>query len=352
MLPKGELAEARILIVDDAPEIIRLLSFYLKSEGFPLVRGVTDPTEAVDAYRDFMPNLVILDLLMPKLDGFAVLEEIKEMDPDAFSVLVLTSQKDQETRIKALHAGAKDFLTKPFDRAEALARIQNLVQMNLLYSRVRDQNRHLERLVADRTRELQETRFQIIKRLGKAAEYKDEDTGLHIMRISRMCALLAYAAGLAVRQCELIEHASPMHDIGKIGIPDHILQKKGHLTEEEFDVMKTHTKIGADLLSGDDSELLLLAGVIALTHHERWDGLGYPGGLAADSIPVEGRICALCDTFDALVSQRPYKLPWTTNDAVSEIKNGRGLHFDPVLVDLFLEILPEMLKIGEELREG
>ncbi|MBI5846088.1 MAG: response regulator [Deltaproteobacteria bacterium] len=351
MLPKEELAEARILIIDDAPEIVRLLTFYLNAEGLKNVKGVTDSLKALDVYRDFQPHLVILDLIMPVKDGFSVMEDIRRLDPDTSAVLVLTSQKEQAIRIQALNSGARDFLTKPFDRAEALARIANLLQMSLLYGRVRDQNRHLERVVAQRTRELQETRFQIIKRLGKAAEYKDEDTGLHIMRMSRMCGLLAYLAGLPIDRCELMEQASPMHDIGKIGIPDHILQKQGSLTHDEYEVMKTHTTIGADLLSGDDSKLLQVAGSIALNHHEHWDGKGYPSGATGEEIPVEGRICAICDTFDALTSRRPYKSPWTPVNAAAELHNLKGRNFDPQLVDTFLEHLPEMVEAVEDIHE-
>lgn len=351
MLPKEELSQSRILVIDDAPEIVRLLSFYLKSEGFTNVRCVTDPVEALAAYAEFQPHLVILDLVMPKKDGFSVMEDIRSVDPLKSSVLVLTSQQEQAIRIRALNSGARDFLTKPFDRAEALARIANLLQMSLLYRKLKEQNENLERIVAQRTWELQETRFQIIRRLGKAAEYKDEDTGLHILRISRMCGLLAYLAGTDLSRCELMEQASPMHDIGKIGIPDNILQKQGALTPNEYEVMKTHTTIGADLLSGDDSKLLQVAGSIALTHHEHWDGGGYPKGAKGEEIPFEGRICSLCDTFDALTSKRPYKAPWTAQEAADELHKLKGIKFDPQLVNLFLENLEEMIKTGEDLHE-
>ncbi|MEW5733520.1 MAG: HD domain-containing phosphohydrolase [Thermodesulfobacteriota bacterium] len=352
MIPLKELARAKILIVDDAPDIIRLLTYFLETAGYKHIQGVTDSRLAMDTFREFRPDLVILDIIMPHVDGFTILEEITRMEEDSHAVLVLTSLSDPEIRIKALEWGARDFLTKPFHRAEALARIRNILQARLLYKLVREQNVNLEQTVAQRTRELAETRFQIIRCLGKAAEYKDEDTGLHIVRISKMAEALGKAAGLSPQICERLKNASPMHDIGKIGVPDHILQKKARLTPAEYQIMKGHTHMGADLLSGDDSELMKMARQIALTHHERWDGTGYPAGLSGEAIPVTGRIVAICDAFDALVSRRPYKNPWSVEATLAEMENEKGRHYDPGLFQIFLSILPEILKISEEFREA
>ncbi len=211
--------------------------------------------------------------------------------------------------------------------------------------KVRTINYDLEQRIIQRTKELNDTRLEIIRRLGKAAEFKDEETGFHIIRISKMCCLMGKAAGLSPSRIELLENASPMHDIGKIGIPDYILRKPGPLNFQEREIMKSHAAIGGELLSGDNSPLLAMARDIAMTHHEKWDGSGYPKGLKGEEIPIAGRICALCDVFDALISKRPYKGPWPVDKVLEEIKNERSGHFDPVLVDLFIQVLPEILEI-------
>jgi putative two-component system response regulator len=207
---------------------------------------------------------------------------------------------------------------------------------------------NLEDLIRHRTRELEDTRLEIIYRLARAAEFRDNETGQHVRRLSHYCGLLAQAVGLPKEHCELVFHASSMHDVGKIGIPDNILQKPGKLDPGERQIMENHARIGADLLGGHDSELLQLASAIALTHHERWDGSGYPQGLRGEEIPVEGRITALCDVFDALTNDRPYKRAWPDQEAVDEIKSQRGQHFDPRITDLFMENLPKILLVRKE----
>jgi putative two-component system response regulator len=247
--------------------------------------------------------------------------------------------------LRALDQGARDYLTKPFDRSELLARVRNLIEAHRLHKLVRDENALLEARVHERTRELRNTRLQIVQRLGRAAEYRDNETGYHILRMSHTSALLARSLGWDPGRCELLLHASPMHDIGKIGIPDHILLKPGKLSPEEWEIMKTHTTIGAHILEGDDSDVLTLAREIALTHHEKWDGTGYPQGLAADDIPVAGRIVAIADVFDALTSERPYKTAWGVDQAVDFLKHNSGAHFDPALIEVFIGRLPEVLAI-------
>jgi putative two-component system response regulator len=253
-----------------------------------------------------------------------------------------------ETRLKALDMGAKDFLEKPFDRLEAMTRIQNMLEVRLLHNEVRNQNRVLEERVKERTIDLINTQREILRRLGKASEYRDDDTGFHINRMSQYCQLIAKSADMSDRFSDMILDISAMHDIGKIGIPDSILLKPDKLNNDEFEIMKTHTIIGADILSGSDSPILRLAESIALTHHERWDGSGYPNGLAGESIPIEGRICALADVFDALTSIRPYKSAWSVENAVAEMEKGRGSHFDPKLFDVFIKVLPQIVEIKDK----
>lgn len=267
---------------------------------------------------------------------------------DYLPILVLTAELAAETKAKALCNGAKDFLTKPFDQLEVLQRIHNILEVRLLHKQVKKQNRDLEAIVKQRTQELADSRFEIIQRLGRAAEYKDNETGNHILRMSKFSQMLAKATGLPKADADMILSASPMHDIGKIGIPDHVLLKPGKLDKDEWTIMKTHVDIGVDLLSGSTSPLMLMAKNIALLHHEKWDGSGYPNGLAGKDIAIEGRICALCDVFDALTSERPYKKAWPIEDAVALIKEQSGKHFDPELVTLFEGILDEVLEFRSE----
>jgi len=327
---------ASLLAVDDEPRNLRGLERTLSHAGFTGLRTTTDPREVPELYRQLQPLLVLTDLCMPQMSGFELMEALREQVPHGpLPVLVLTSLRDRQTRIRALRAGARDFLTKPFDGAEAVARIRNLVEMRLLEQDLTSHNQRLERAVRQRTRELTRSRQQLIRRLGQAAEYRDEETGQHIERVAHMGALLGRLAGLGKIECARLEAALPMHDVGKIAVPDAILRKPGPLTDQERAVMQTHTTVGGKLLAGDESRLVVLARSIALTHHERWDGSGYPAGLAAEAIPLPGRICALVDVFDALTSVRPYKDAWPVTKAMDEILAQAGAQFDPHLVALF-----------------
>ena len=337
---------AKIMVVDDEPGNVQVLARILKWAKYDKVLTTTDSTQVAQLYREFKPDILLLDLKMPKMDGFAVMAHLKEVEPDDFlPVLVLTAQQDRKVRLKALKAGAKDFLNKPFDTAEVLLRINNLVETHQLHKQIRNQNKTLEEKVFDRTKELSESRLEIINRLARAAEYRDNETGMHIIRISRLCARLGKLAGLSPKECELILHASPMHDVGKIGIPDNILMKPGKLSPTEWEIMKMHPIIGAEMLSGSSSELLQMAETIALTHQERWDGSGYPRGLKGEAIPLVGRIVALCDVFDALTNARPYKGAFPVFEAMIEIESKSGILLDPHLVNMFKADLPEMLRI-------
>lgn len=343
---------ARILIVDDEPVNLKLLNKILSSQGYSNLVLLQDSREVVDVYRQQRVDLILLDINMPHLDGFGVLEQLKALDDPLFPpVVILTAQSSQDFLLRALNAGARDFIPKPFDRNELLARVRNMLDAYLAHRLVYEQKDVLDEMVQARTHELRSTRLQVIQRLGRAAEYRDNETGNHILRMSHISALLAKSIGWNEADCELMLHASPMHDIGKIGIPDHILLKPGKLSPEEWEIMKTHAVIGANILEGDDSDLMRCASEIALSHHEKWDGSGYPNGLAGEAIPLAGRIAALADVFDALTSERPYKKAWTVEAAVDFIKQYQGSHFDPDLVPVFLTQLPEILNIRERFSE-
>lgn len=342
----SHLLDQTIFLVDDEPVNLKLLQRVLTAEGYRHLVPLGDPTRVLDAYRQHQPALILLDLNMPGMDGFEVMRQLQALnDPLCPPIIILTAQNDQHSLLRALERGARDYLTKPFDRRELLMRVRNILDAHVAHRLVRYQNDHLDEMVRAKTLELQNTRLEIIRRLGHAAEYRDEETGNHIIRMSQMCVLLAHKLGWSEQDCELILHASPMHDIGKIGIPDAILLKPGKLDGDEWTIMKTHAEIGARLLEGNDSELLSMAREIALSHHEKWDGSGYPSGLAGEDIPLSGRIAALADVFDALTSERPYKKPWKLEDAVGLIRDNRGTHFDPCLVDLFLDDVDSFVNI-------
>ncbi|OSM04986.1 response regulator [Magnetofaba australis] len=340
---------ARILVVDDQQVNVKLLDKLLRMSGFSHVECVTDPTLVETLHGQDPYDLILLDIRMPQMDGFEVMSRIRSLssDGDYLPVLVMTAQTDQETRLHALELGARDYLTKPFDRVEALHRICNMLEVRMLHKQARDQNRILEQRVRERTEELQNTQLEVVRRLGMASEYKDNETGLHIVRMSQYAEAIAREAGMSPGECELLLNASPMHDIGKLGIPDGILQKPGKLDDAEWAKMRQHAEIGAHLLEGGESEVMETARIIALTHHERWDGSGYPTGLQGEEIPVFGRICAIADVFDALTSTRPYKAAWPQEKAVEEIVTMSGTHYDPELVQAFVRALPRIRQIAK-----
>lgn len=353
MIPDPIRESARILIVDDEPANLKLLEKMLSGQGYGHLVSIRDPREVLPRYREARTDLILLDINMPHLDGYQVMEQLMALkDPLLPPIIILTAQHGKDFLLRALAGGARDFVAKPFDRNELLMRVRNLLDAQLAHRFLHDQRSVLEELVHLRTAELHRTRLQVVQRLGKAAEYRDEETGNHILRMSHVCALLARAMGWDEAQCDLILNASPMHDIGKIGIPDAVLLKPGKFDAEEWEVMKTHATIGARLLDGDNSSLMRMARDIALTHHEKWDGSGYPNGLAAEAIPMVGRIAALADVFDALTSERPYKKAWSVEDAVAHIQQNSGQHFDPALVAVFLQELPGILAIRDRFSEA
>ncbi|MGH2828775.1 MAG: HD domain-containing phosphohydrolase [Actinomycetota bacterium] len=330
---------ARILVVDDQQANVRLIERILAANGHSDVMGTTDPRQVVTLYLQRKPDLIMLDLHMPHLDGFGVLERLREISKGELylPIIVLTADISQEARMRALQLGAKDFLVKPFDAAEVGLRIENLLEIRRLHQRLSDRNRDLEMRVIERTTQLEQAHIEILERLAAAAEFRDDNTGEHVGRVAERSALLAHRLGLGYESVDLIRRASTLHDVGKIGVPDAILLKPGRLTADEFDVVKRHTTIGAKILGRSDALLLRSAEEIAFTHHERWDGSGYPSGLAMDDIPISGRIVMVADVFDALTHDRPYKSAWSFHDAVAEIEIQAGRQFDPAVVGAFLD---------------
>jgi len=348
MIPDAEFRESRILIVDDKSANVQLLEKMLANEGYRSVIGITDARDAVDLFVSYQPDLLLLDLNMPHVTGFQVMESLKSIvEGDYLPVLVLTAYRDMETRLEALQAGARDFIAKPFDTVEVLCRIRNLLEVVLSHKRIKNHNEILDQEVKAKTRELNETRLEIIRRLGMAAEFKDRETANHIIRMSKISQCLGEALELSVAETELLLHASPMHDVGKIGIPDHILLKTGRLDADEWEIMRKHPAIGYRMLDGHSSEIMQSAKTIALTHHEKWDGSGYPKGIQGKGIPLFGRICAVADVFDALASDRPYKAAWSNDKAIEEIRGQAGVHFDPEIVAVFLAITDRLIAIRE-----
>lgn len=339
---------SRIFVVDDQATNLKLVDRLLRGQGYDNLVLIEDPCQVLDHYQSARPDLILLDLNMPRMDGYQVMEQLRSLnDPLLPPIVVLTAQQGRDYLIRAFTAGARDYLTKPFNAQELMMRVRNLLQAHLAHRLIHDQRSMLEEIVRARTDELKQTQLQVVRRLGRAAEFRDNETGQHIVRMSLISELLAKCLGWSEVACELILNASPMHDIGKIGIPDAILLKPGRLEPEEFDVIKTHCEIGARLLDGDDSELLEMARTIALYHHEKWDGSGYPFGLAGTDIPQAARIIAVADVFDALTSSRPYKKGWSAEDAYRLIVEGAGRHFDPEVVDTFIENFEAILAIRE-----
>ncbi|MFC6440880.1 two-component system response regulator [Bowmanella sp. JS7-9] len=314
-----------LLLVDDEPVNLRVLRQVLQDD-YQLVFA-KNGQEALRVALEKLPALILLDIMMPDMTGLEVCEHLKQQEQTrTIPVIFVTALNDQTDEARGLEAGAVDYISKPISPAVVKARVKT----------------HLSLVQAD---ELRRTRLQIIQRLGRAAEYKDNETGMHVMRMSHYSQILAKASGMSDWQAEKLLNAAPMHDIGKIGIPDSIMLKPGKLTNEEFAIMKTHPQIGAEILGDDDSDLISLAKSVSLTHHEKWDGSGYPIGLAGEAIPIEGRIVALADVFDALTSKRPYKDAWPLEKALGFIQEQAGKHFDPALVTLFVENIEQILAI-------
>ena len=327
----------RLLIVDDEPSNVLVLQRLLAGAGLDPVFSTIDPTKAVELFLSCNPDLVILDLNMPVMDGFDVLAALKlAVPPERFpSVIVVTGDADPATRRRALAVGAKDFINKPFDPDEVRLRIANLLETAELQQALREQNQVLASTLRDQTLELEEARIESVERLALVAELRDDVTGQHNGRVARMARAIAEAITPRSDTAQLLGRVAALHDIGKVGIPDRILLKTGPLTGTEWDTMKTHTTIGARILSSGRSEFMRLAKEIARSHHERWDGAGYPDGLCSTQIPLSARIVTIADVFDALSSDRPYRPAYTVRESREAIELGSGTLFDPTLVKVF-----------------
>ncbi len=333
-----------ILIVDDVPDNIDILDGILNSEYN--IRAATSGEMALKiAESDIPPDLILLDIMMPDMDGFELCSLLKgKIRTKNIPIIFVTSKNDVIDEKRGFEVGAVDYITKPVSPPVVEARVKTHLA---LY----DQNRALEKKVRERTYELNDTRLEIIRRLGRAAEYKDNETGLHVIRMSKYSQHIALAYGLSEDDAELILNAAPMHDVGKIGIPDKILLKPGKLDDQEWEVMKKHSEFGSRIIGKHSSVLLKNACLAAKSHHEKWNGKGYPEGLAGDKIPLISRIIAIADVFDALTSNRPYKKAWKVDDAFELINNESGEHFDPDLVESFIHVTPEILRIKEKYAE-
>jgi putative two-component system response regulator len=331
---------ARILIVDDQEQNIRLLTRILNRAGYENVAATTNPEDTLAIQAQFKPDLVLLDLHMRGKDGFEVLSELlsPERGGEHLPVIMITADDTADMKRHALALGAKDFVGKPFDSAEVLLRIKNLLETKFLHQSLQGQNFELEKKVAERTRELEESQLEVLERLAAAVEFRDDDTGEHTKRVGMVSAMLADALGLHAETVQLIGRGAPLHDIGKVGIPDNILLKAGPLTTEEFEIMKAHTVIGARMLANGRSELVRISQRIALSHHEWWDGSGYPHRTSGHRIPLEARIVAVADFLDALTHDRPYRLAWSIDATLAEIKGRSGSHFDPAVADALMVI--------------
>jgi len=334
-----------VLIVDDVPENIMLLDEILSTDY--IVSVATNGEKALKiAQSDAPPDIILLDVMMPGVDGFEVCRQLKAQSATRnIPVIFVTAMGEIKNEALGFEIGAVDYIHKPVSLPIVQARVRTQLA---LY----DQSRELERRVRERTSELNQTRLQVIRQLGRAGEFRDNETGLHVIRVSHYCRLLAQAVGMNDEDVELIFNTSPMHDIGKIGIRDDILLKPGKLDDAEVAIMQTHTTIGAEILGEHCSDLHTAAREIALTHHEKWNGKGYPYGLSGDAIPLNGRIAAIADVFDALTSERPYKKAWAVEDAAAQIQSEAGQHFDPELVEHFTAVLPGMLRCREVYKDG
>ncbi len=332
-----DINECTVLLVEDTKTNIDVLV-----EGLKELYGIGVALNGHDAIRfavDKQPDLILLDIIMPAMDGFEVCKRLMDNPKTKnIPIIFITAMDDLDHKTKGFNLGARDYITKPFDITEVKARVKTHLTLKLAQEALENQNAMLEEMVQARTFELRKTQIEIIEKLGKAAEYKDQETGDHINRMSKYCRLMGKAVGLSKQEYDRLDLASTMHDIGKIGIADSILLKPGKLNPNERRSMMTHTEIGAKLLSGGNSPLLEDARIIAMTHHEKWDGTGYHQNMKKEQIPLFGRITCLCDVFDALISKRPYKEAWLFEHAIDEIINNQELFFDPELVKVFISL--------------
>lgn len=333
---------SRILIADDSLQGVRLLTTILNRHGYDDVLATTRGEDVVRVYQAERPDIVVLDLHMPDVDGCTLAKQLRAAcDEPYLPILVLSGDTSPDARVRTLRAGASDFVCKPYDPTEIAIRIRNLLEVRRVHLELARENHSLEARVRESSDELTAARVEVLDRLAAATEVRDDVTGHHTKRVGRLSGELALRVGASEFVADLIRRAAPLHDIGKIAIPDKILRKPGPLTDEEYAVMKTHAAIGAQILAGGDNMLVRTAEQIALTHHERWNGSGYPRGLTAEAIPLDGRIVAVADFYDALVHDRPYRAALPRQTALDMIEHGAGELFDPAVADAMLQIAKE-----------
>ena len=337
-----------VLLLDDNLVNLKWLELLVQRLAQAQCVSFSDPAAALDYARSHRVDLVVVDYLMPDMNGLEFITAFRAVEgTDSIPLLMITAHDEKEVRYRALEAGAYDFLPKPVDAAEFLARARNLLKLREASLRLADHAAWLTKEVELATREIRERERETVMSLVKAAGYRDYETGAHIARVGHYAHLIAQGLQLSAQDQALVLDAAAMHDIGKVGIPDHILLKPGRLDDEEMAIMRQHASLGHDLLKGSSSRLLQAGATIAFGHHEKFDGSGYPQGLSGDDIPLFGRIVAVADVFDALTSERPYKKPWSLEDAADYLRAQRGLHFDPQCVDVFLAAWPQVLAIRQ-----
>lgn len=335
-----------VAIIDDTPLNLTVMEMLVGRVGACHAMCFTDPLVALEWCEHNEPDLVIVDYMMPGVDGLEFIRRIRaRRDHDDLPILMVTANHERRTRYDALECGANDFLTKPIDPHEFEPRVRNMLKLRKAHLATLDRAASLADAVREATAEIRARERETVTRLARAAEFRDPETGAHIQRMAHYSALIASRLGHDERRVEAMLQAAPMHDVGKLGIPDYILLKAGRLTTDEFTLMKRHSAIGHDILKDSSSRVIQMGAVIALNHHEKFDGSGYPGGLAGADIPLEARIVAVADVFDALTSERPYKRAWPMEQAISFLRNGRGSHFDPECIDAFLHAWKDVLDI-------
>jgi len=368
VLAKPTPRQSKVMVVDDESTNVKVVRRLLELAGYSQFVTTTESTSAISLLRDERPDIVLLDLMMPQVSGLDILAEVRFDDELSFiPIVILTAATDRETKLRALELGATDFLGKPLDPSELVARVRNVLSVKAFQDRLQNYSKDLEAAVRQRTAELEASRQDVTHCLARAAEYRDDDTGFHIIRVGKYARLLGEVFGITGDQADIFEQAAQLHDVGKIGIPDSVLLKPGKLTHEEFSVMQSHCGVGHHILSpinNDDevilrkhaevgakilevgtSPVLVLAEKIALTHHEWWDGSGYPSRLAGEQIPLEGRITAVADVFDALSSERCYKSAFPIEKCFAIMEAERGTHFDPAVIDAFMRLRPKVAEI-------